>query len=573
MLKGIGVSEGIGIGKALVIESHDIKFDNYAIRSVNEELERYHKAVEKFIMRTKEMANNIATNASEKEAEILFGHIIMVKDPYMQGEIESLIKSGQCVEYAVSKICDSFISMFSSVDDELTNQRATDVLDIKNSLLAILLNIEEINLKDAPPETVVVADVLTPSMTSGINSENIVGIITENGGATSHSSIIARALGIPAVLSVDNALQNIKNGNTVIVDGNKGDVIVSPSKAAFAEYSKKQLQYIKQRNELKKYKNAPTVTADGDKKLLFCNIASSDDALKAKECTAEGIGLFRTELMFLEKDRLPTEDEQYTEYKRTALTFRHKPVKIRTLDIGGDKIIPYLNIEKEENPYLGNRAIRYCLKQEDIFLTQLRAILRASIYGKIKLMIPLVTCIEEVQAVKKAIEVAKEQLKENKKCFEENIEVGIMIETPSAMMIADILAEEVDFFSIGTNDLTQYIMAVDRGNDDVSYLYSAFHPSVIRAIKHIIESGHKAGIPVEMCGEAASDPLMIPLLIAFGLDEFSVSAAVTLKTRRAISKWSKAHAKKVAENVLKMKSEKEIVNYLKQEAESCGSIL
>ena len=251
MLKGIGVSEGIGIGKALVIESHDIKFDSYAIRSINEELERYHKAVEKFIMRTKEMANNIATNASEKEAEILFGHIIMVKDPYMQGEIESLIKSGQCVEYAVSKICDSFISMFSSVDDELTNQRATDVLDIKNSLLAILLNIEEINLKDAPPETVVVADVLTPSMTSGINSENIVGIITENGGATSHSSIIARALGIPAVLSVDNALQNIKNGNTVIVDGNKGDVIVSPSKAAFAEYSKKQLQYIKQRNELK----------------------------------------------------------------------------------------------------------------------------------------------------------------------------------------------------------------------------------------------------------------------------------------------------------------------------------
>ena len=540
MLKGIGVSEGIGIGKALVIESHDIKFDSYAIRSINEELERYHKAVEKFIMRTKEMANDIATNASEKEAEILFGHIIMVKDPYMQGEIESLIKSGQCVEYAVSKICDSFISMFSSVDD---------------------------------PETVVVADVLTPSMTSGINSENIVGIITENGGATSHSSIIARALGIPAVLSVDNALQNIKNGDTVIVDGNKGDVIISPNKAAFAEYSKKQLQYIKQRNELKKYKNAPTVTADGDKKLLFCNIASSDDALKAKECTAEGIGLFRTELMFLEKDRLPTEDEQYTEYKRTALTFRHKPVKIRTLDIGGDKIIPYLNIDKEENPYLGNRAIRYCLKQEDIFLTQLRAILRASIYGKIKLMIPLVTCIEEVQSVKKAIEAAKEQLKENKKCFEENIEVGIMIETPSAMMIADILAEEVDFFSIGTNDLTQYIMAVDRGNDNVSYLYSAFHPSVIRAIKHIIESGHKAGIPVEMCGEAASDPLMIPLLIAFGLDEFSVSAAVTLKTRRAISKWSKAHAKKVAENVLKMKSEKEIVNYLKQEAESCGSIL
>ncbi|MCI5655515.1 MAG: phosphoenolpyruvate--protein phosphotransferase [Ruminococcus sp.] len=573
MLKGIGVSEGIGIGTVLVIEKQKINFDKYAIKSVEEEIARYYDAIKKFIIKTQEMANEIAANAGEKESEILFGHIIMVQDPYMQGEIESLIKNGKCAEYAVSEICDSFISMFSSVDDELTNQRATDVLDIKNSLLNILLGIEEINLKNAPPNTVVVADILTPSMTSGINSENIVGIITENGGATSHSSIIARALGIPAVLSVENALESMKNGDTVIVDGSNGNIIVSPDKATFEEYSKKQLRYIKRRNELNKYKNASTVTADGDKKLLFCNIASSEEALKAKECTAEGIGLFRTELMFLEKSRIPTEDEQYAEYKRTALTFRHKPVKIRTLDIGGDKIIPYLNIEKEENPYLGNRAIRYCLKQEDIFLTQLRAILRASIYGKIKLMIPLVTCTEEVQAVKKAIETAKNQLKESEKCFEENLEIGIMIETPSAMMIADILAEEVDFFSIGTNDLTQYIMAVDRGNDDVSYLYSAFHPSVIRAIKHIIECGHKAGISVEMCGEAASDPLMIPLLIAFGLDEFSVSAAVTLKTRRAISKWSQAHAKIVAENVLKMKTEREIVDYLKKEAFSCGGIL
>lgn len=573
MLKGIGASEGIGIGKVLIIEKYEMNFNKYAVRSVEEEFKRFHKAIQEFITRTQTMANDVATNAGEKEAEILFGHIIMVNDPYMQSEIESLISNGKCAEYAVSKTCDSFISMFSSVDDELTNQRATDVIDIKNSLLAILLGVEEVKLKDAPPGTVIVADVLTPSMTSGINNENIVGIITENGGTTSHSSIIARALGIPAVLSVNNALKNIKNGDTVIVDGCKGNVIVSPDKVALEEYSKKQLNYIKQRNELNKYKNAPTVTADGDKKSLLCNIASSEAALKAKECTAEGIGLFRTELMFLEKDRLPTENEQYNEYKRTALTFRHKPVKIRTLDIGGDKLIPYLNIEKEENPYLGNRAIRYCLKQEDIFLTQLRAILRAGIYGKVKLMIPLVTCIEEVQAVKKAIETAKQQLHADEKCFEEKLEIGVMIETPSAMMIADILAEEVDFFSIGTNDLTQYIMAVDRGNEDVSYLYSAFNPAVIRAVKHIIESGHKAGIPVEMCGEAASDPLMIPLLIAFGLDEFSVSAATILKTRRAISKWSKAHASIVAEKVLKMKTEKEIVDYLKQEAESCGAIL
>lgn len=573
MLKGIGVSEGIGIGKVLVIEKHELHFDNYSIKSIDEEIERYHKAIEKFIVRTQTMADDAAVNVGEKEAEILFGHIIIVQDPYMNGEIESLIKSEKCAEYAVSEVCDSFISMFSSVDDELTNQRAADILDIKTSLLSILLGIEEVSLKDAPAGTVIAADILTPSMTSGMNSENIVGIITEHGGKTSHSSIIARTLGIPAVLGIDKLLENIKNGDTVIVDGNKGNIIVSPDESTMADYSIKQLEYIKQRNELNKYKNAPTVTADGDKKFLFCNIASSEDALKAKECTAEGVGLFRTELMFLEKDRLPTENEQYAEYKRTALTFRHKPVKIRTLDIGGDKLIPYLDIKKEENPYLGNRAVRYCLKREDIFLTQLRAILRASLYGKVKLMIPLVTCIDEIRAVKHLIETAKQQLRDEEKCFEENIEIGIMIETPAAVLIADILAEEVDFFSIGTNDLTQYTMAVDRGNDDVAYLYSVLNPAVIRSIKHIIEAGHRAGIPVEMCGEAASDPLMIPILIAFGLDEFSVSAGAILKTRRTISKWSKAHSVAVAERVLSLKTEKEIVEFLKRESESCGDII
>ena len=256
------------------------------------------------------------------------------------------------------------------------------------------------------------------------------------------------------------------------------------------------------------------------------------------------------------------------EYKRTALTFRRSPVKIRTLDIGGDKIISYLNIEKEENPYLGNRAVRYCLKREDIFLTQLRAILRAGIYGKIKLMIPLVTCIDELRQVKKLVETAKQQLRDEGKCFEENIEIGIMIETPAASLIADILAEEADFFSIGTNDLTQYTMAVDRGNDNVAYLYSTLNPAVIRSVKHIIEAGHNAGIPVEMCGEAAGDPLMHPLLIAFGLDEYSVSAAAVLKTRRSLSKWSRKHASEVAEKVLKLKTEREISEYLKQEVEA-----
>lgn len=568
MLKGVGVSEGIGIGKVFILKKCSLNFKKYKVENIYAEISRYQSAVEEFIRKTQAMADSIALNAGEKEAEILCGHILMVKDPYMNGETEALIKSGKCAEQAVSEVCDSFISMFSSVDDELTNQRAADVLDIKTSLLSILLGVEEINLKNVPPETVVVADILTPSMTSGMNSKNIVGIITERGGRTSHSSIIARALGIPAVLSVENALKSAKNGDIAIVDGDKGDVIISPNEDTLGEYSERQIKYNRQRHELNLYKDKTTLTADGDKKLLLCNIASSEDALHAKECTAEGIGLFRTELMFLDKDRLPTEEEQYMEYKRTALTFRHSPVKIRTLDIGGDKIISYLNIEKEENPYLGNRAVRYCLKREDIFLTQLRAILRAGIYGKIKLMIPLVTCIDELRQVKKLVETAKQQLRDEGKCFEENIEIGIMIETPAASLIADILAEEADFFSIGTNDLTQYTMAVDRGNDSVAYLYSTLNPAVIRSVKHIIEAGHNAGIPVEMCGEAAGDPLMHPLLIAFGLDEYSVSAASVLKTRRSLSKWSRKHASAVTEKVLKLKTEKEISEYLKQEAEA-----
>lgn len=568
MLKGVGVSEGIGIGKVFILKKCSLNFENHRGENIYAEISRYQSAVEKFIRKTQAMADSIALNAGEKEAEILCGHILMVKDPYMSGETEALIKSGKCAEQAVSEVCDSFISMFSSVDDELTNQRAADVLDIKTSLLSILLGVEETNLKNVPPETVVVADILTPSITSGMNSKNIVGIITERGGRTSHSSIIARALGIPAVLSVENALKSAKNGDIAIVDGDKGDVIISPNEDILGEYSERQIKYNKQRHELNLYKDKTTLTADGDKKLLLCNIASSEDALRAKECTAEGIGLFRTELMFLDKDRLPTEEEQYMEYKRTALTFRRSPVKIRTLDIGGDKIISYLNIEKEENPYLGNRAVRYCLKREDIFLTQLRAILRAGIYGKIKLMIPLVTCIDELRQVKKLVETAKQQLRDEGKCFEENIEIGIMIETPAASLIADILAEEADFFSIGTNDLTQYTMAVDRGNDNVAYLYSTLNPAVIRSVKHIIEAGHNAGIPVEMCGEAAGDPLMHPLLIAFGLDEYSVSAAAVLKTRRSLSKWSRKHALEVAEKVLKLKTEREISEYLKQEVEA-----
>lgn len=562
MLTGIAVSEGIGIGKVLIIENHGLSYEKRRVSDTNAELSRYHEAVAKFVKRTQNIADKISTSTSEKEAEILRGHILMVKDPYMNNEIEKLISNGQCAEEALSYVCDSFIKIFSSVDDELTNQRAADVRDIKTAVLSLLLGVDEVSLKNAPPKTVVAADELTPSMTSEINSENIVGIITEHGGQTSHSSIIARALGIPAVLSVEDALKQLKNGDTVIVDGLLGEIITSPDTDTICEYARRQNDFNAHCQELKLFKNKPTATSDGITKKLYCNIGSAYDAVQAKEGGGEGIGLFRTELVFLKKGGLPSEDEQFAWYKRAALTFKDSSVTIRTLDIGGDKIIPYLGLEKEENPYLGNRAVRYCLKREDVFKPQLRAILRASAFGKIKIMIPLVTCVDELRAVKSLIESIKDELRTEKIKFDENIPVGVMIETPAASLIADILAEEADFFSIGTNDLTQYTMAVDRGNSDVAYLYSALNPAVIRSIKRITDCAHNANIPVGMCGEAAADPLMLPLLISFGLDEFSVSPSSVLKTRRNISKWSKQSADEVAERALTLKSEKEIKELL-----------
>lgn len=560
MLKGVNASEGIGIGKVMLIEEVSLDYEKKQITDTQAEIDRYRKVFDAYCEKTEKQAENIKNTIGEKEADIILGHLLMLKDPAMSSSIEGNISSGCCAEDAVAQVCDMFIGVFSMADDELTKQRASDVEDIKNGLITMLLGKEEVDIASAPSGTVLVAKDLTPSMTSCIVKENIVGIVTEVGGKTSHSAILARAMEIPAVLSVPNVMETFENGQEIIVDGSHGEVIENPSDGEIAIYREKTIEYKKEKEELKKFIGKETVTADGVKVELCCNIGKPDDADAVLSKDGEGVGLFRTEFLYMDSSSIPTEEEQFEAYKKTVLKLGDKPLIIRTLDVGGDKDIPYLGLSKEDNPFMGFRAVRYCLHREDVYKPQLRALLRASAFGNIKIMIPLVTCIDEVREVKDMIENIKAELDSESIAYNKDIQVGVMVETPAASLIADLLAEEADFFSIGTNDLTGYTMAVDRGNADVAYLYSAFQPAVLRSIKKIIEDGKD--IMVGMCGEAAADPLLIPLLLAFGLDEFSVSATSVLKTRKIISQWTIDEAKEVAEKALTLKTESEVVEYL-----------
>lgn len=563
MIKGIGASEGYGIGRVMLVVEQKLEYTPKEIADVDAELGRFHNAVDQFTANTMEQAEAVRSSAGDKEAEILIGHVAIISDPFMRGEIENLIKAHQCAEASVEQICQMFIDMFNATGDELTMQRAADVKDIRDSLLSILLGVQEVKISDAPAGTVLVVKELTPSMTAGIKKDNIVGIITETGSQTSHSAILARAMEIPAVLSAPNALSQLSTGEQIIVDGSTGDVVTAPSQEQIEEYTARRDTFLREKRELELYRGKKTAAASGEEYELCCNIGTPKDAAKAMEADGEGVGLFRTEFLFMDRTSLPTEDEQFEAYKTAAVVLKGKPLIIRTLDIGGDKEIPYLGLEKEENPFMGFRAIRYCLKNRDMFKSQIKAILRASAFGDVRIMFPLITAVEELREGRALVEEAKSDLRASDIAFNEDIPVGVMTETSAAGVIADLLAKEADFFSIGTNDLTGYTMACDRGNSDVGYLYSPFQPAVLRLIRSIIESGVKENIPVGMCGEAAANPMMIPLLISFGLTEFSVSSVSVLKVRKNIAKWTKAEADEVAAKVMSMTTEKEITDYLK----------
>lgn len=563
MLKGVGASSGIGIGTIVCIREKSLDYSKVVFQGEAEEKARLKEAVDTFCKVTQEMAEDIRQRVGEKESEILSGQIMMLSDPFMTGQMEEMIASGSCAEAALDSVCQMHIEMFSNVDDELMRQRATDIRDIRTRMLRLLLGISSVDIASVPAGTVLAAKDLTPSMTVGLKKENISAILTEIGGKTSHSAILARALEIPAVLGIPQVLDQVSDGQQAIVDGESGEVILSPDEDTLKRYTAQWKEQQEQKAMLSVYRDRKTQDADGRIYELYSNIGSVAEAQIALENGAEGIGLFRTEFLFMDRTAMPTEQEQYEAYKAVSDIMQGKEVIIRTLDVGGDKEISYLKMESEQNPFLGWRAIRYCLEESDLFKVQIRALLRAGAEHKnIKIMLPLVTGVQEIRAAKQLLEECKQELAAQGIAYDDNIQVGIMIETPAAALIADLLAKEAAFFSIGTNDLTQYTLAVDRGNAKVENLYTTLHPAVLRSIRSIIRAAKEAKIPVGMCGEAAADPALIPLLLEFGLDEMSVSASSILKTRKIVSQWSQKETAEVEQKAMQLDEPQAVEEYL-----------
>lgn len=569
---GVGAAEGIGIGIAKVVKEQSVEVVKRNISDIEAEVKSFTEILELTKAETEEMSRSLEKNASAKEAEILVGHIMLMSDPMLIDEMVNLIKNEKiCAEYAVEEVCNQYAAVFASMDDELMQQRAADMRDIKDRLIKKIMGLESNDLSTLPHGSILVAKDLTPSMTAGLNPENVLGIVTEFGGKTSHSAILARALEIPAVVGLSDLPEDIEDGSEIVLDGESGEVIILPTESEKSEYTDKKKKYDEAKKLLKKYLTLPSVSKDGKQVEIVGNIGSPDDVKKVIENGGEGIGLFRTEFLFMDRDCMPTEEEQFESYKQVATAMEGKPVIIRTLDIGGDKEIPYMGIAQDENPFLGYRAIRLCLdRKDDIYIPQLRALLRASAFGNIKIMLPLITSMDEIREAKALIKNIKAELDEKNIAYNKDIEVGIMVETAAASLLADLFAKEVDFFSIGTNDLIQYTMSVDRGNVKVANLYSAFSPAVLRSINRVITEGKKAGIMVGMCGEAAADPLLVPVLLAWGLDEFSMSASSILKSRQIVSLCDSKDLRAKVDKVLEMGCESEIKDYLKKISEELG---
>lgn len=565
--EGIPAAPGLCKGKAVVLTQEKIEWAGRDIGAagVDNEISRFARAVEIAVTQLKDLSRQVASTLGEAEAEIIGAQSLMASDPGLAEDVTNRISQELVsAENAVQDACEEQAKMLEGLGDEYLAARAADMRDVGRRILAILTGATDraALVGNLEPDTVIVADDLAPSETAAIDVANIAGIVLDGGGRTSHTAILARSMGIPAVMGLGNATGSITSGDLVLVDGNQGHVLVNPEPGQLSKFSEAiNLEAIRKR-ELSLLKNLPGVTADGHHVELASNIGGAKEVSLVQDSGSDGVGLFRTEFLFIDRNSAPSEDEQFEIYKEVLSELAPKPIVIRTLDAGGDKDIPYLGIPAEANPFLGLRAIRLCLQEKGLFRSQLRALLRASSFGTLRIMFPMVADIHELRAAKREYESVKAELESEGITVADNVQVGIMVEVPSAAMQADVLAAECDFFSIGTNDLVQYTMACDRGNPAVSYLSDPFYPAVLRLIARTIEEGHRKGIWVGMCGEMAGMPPAVPLLVGMGIDELSMAPASVPRAKEIIRNLSYEDAKGIWHKVRKMADRAEIRSYL-----------
>ena len=555
MVKGKGVSKGIGIGHTKVLKNEEVKLTDFKVDDKENELNYFRKCLNNVIEDTKKVIEKL----SGTEADIMNAYLMILQDPTLTEETERLIQEdGYNAGYAAKVGFETVEEVFKNMDDEYMSARASDIEDMKNKVINKIINKAELDLSNLPEKTILVGKDLSTSDTAKLNLNSVAGIIIENGSENSHVSIMARTHEIPAIVGVKGALDSIPNDSDIAINGATGEIFLEPTEEEIAKLEKIQNELKDEKGSLAKFRNKKSITKDGYKTEVVSNIGTPKDMDAVIENGAEGVGLFRSEFLYMDSDTMPTEEEQFEAYKEVLEKAEDKRVIVRTLDIGGDKDLKYLNLEKEDNPFLGYRAIRICLREPEIFKVQLRALYRASIYGKLAIMLPMISSVDELRAAKDIINEVKEELKAEKVKFDKNVKVGIMIEIPSAAIMAEQLATECDFFSIGTNDLIQYTVAVERGNEKISDLYTKFHPAVIRLIKMAIDGAHKSKIFCGMCGEAASDERFIPLLVGLGLDEFSMNPTKILNSRKMIRSLNHKECKKLVQEILKMSSASEI---------------
>ncbi|WP_432724329.1 phosphoenolpyruvate--protein phosphotransferase [Staphylococcus equorum] len=566
-INGIAASDGVAIAKAYLLVEPDLSYNSEKITDIDAEIAKFNDAIETSKVELTKIRNNAEKNLGADKAAIFDAHLLVLDDPELIQPIEDKIKNDQVnAPTALSEVTGQFITIFENMDNEYMKERAADIRDVSKRVLAHILGVELPNPSIIDESIVIIGNDLTPSDTAQLNKEFVQGFVTNIGGRTSHSAIMSRSLEIPAVVGTKSITEDVKQGDMIIVDGLTGEVIIDPTDDEVIAYENKRERFFEDKKELQKLRNEETKTIDGKHAELAANIGTPNDLKGVIENGAEGIGLYRTEFLYMGRDEMPTEDEQFEAYKKVLETMEDKRVVVRTLDIGGDKELPYLNLPEEMNPFLGYRAIRLCLDQPDIFRPQLRALLRASVYGKLNIMFPMVATVNEFRDAKALLLEEKENLKQEGTDVSDDIELGIMVEIPSTAALADVFAKEVDFFSIGTNDLIQYTMAADRMSERVSYLYQPYNPSILRLVKQVIEASHKEGKWTGMCGEMAGDEIAIPLLLGLGLDEFSMSATSVLKARRQIKGLSQNEMEELSQRAINCATSEEVQELVEQYA-------